>query len=170
MQLRKYSGKVSKCSGVVSKSSVAVISLRNTSKSSGRVSLCRVFAQHDTNTLPYKPVPRRMYTLAKTHDPIYRRILLEMHHRNIPNFWKALHFKHDGFHTSSREWVIKFDGLFGDSGHRGPYSPYKLCNHSLYIGIIIFLHMDNTNLQATIVRAPITLTCHWIQHLYISLQ
>ena len=81
------------------------------------------------------------------------------------------------------EWVIKFNDLFGDSGHRGPYSPYKPCNHSLYIGIIIFLHIDNTNLQATInfkkkytkketqkVKAPITLTCHSIQHLYISLQ
>ena len=39
------------------------------------------------------------------------------------------------------EWVIKFNGLSGDSGHRGPYSPYKLCNHSLYIGIMIFPHM-----------------------------
>ena len=40
------------------------------------------------------------------------------------------------------EWVIKFNGLSGDSGQRcpySPYSPYKPCNHSLYIGIIIFL-------------------------------
>ena len=42
------------------------------------------------------------------------------------------------------EWVIKFNGLSGDSGHRGPYSPYKPYNHSLYIGIIIFPHIDNT--------------------------
>ena len=41
------------------------------------------------------------------------------------------------------EWVIKFNGLSGDSGQRGPYSPYKPCNHSLYIGIIIFPHIDN---------------------------
>ena len=27
------------------------------------------------------------------------------------------------------EWVIKLDGLSGDSGQRGPYKP---CNHSLY--------------------------------------
>ena len=40
-------------------------------------------------------------------------------------------------------WVIKFNGLSGGSGQRGPYSPYKPCNHSLYIGIIIFLHIDN---------------------------
>ena len=34
-------------------------------------------------------------------------------------------------------------GLFGDRGHRGPYSPYKQCNHNLNIGIIIFPHIDN---------------------------
>ena len=45
------------------------------------------------------------------------------------------------------ERVIKFNCLFVDSGHWGPYSPYKLCNHSLHIGIIIFPHID---LQATI--------------------
>ena len=43
--------------------------------------------------------------------------------------------------TFKRE--IKFISLFGDRGHRGPYSPYKLCNHNLYIGIIIFPHIDN---------------------------
>ena len=43
----------------------------------------------------------------------------------------------------TREREIKFIGLFGDRGHRGPYSPYKPFNHSLYIGIIIFPHIDN---------------------------
>ena len=42
------------------------------------------------------------------------------------------------------DWVIKFKGLSGDSGQRGPYSPYKPCTHSLYIGIIIFPHIDST--------------------------
>ena len=42
-----------------------------------------------------------------------------------------------------REREIKFIGLFGDRGHQGPYSPYKQCNHNLYIGIIIFRHIDN---------------------------
>ena len=42
-----------------------------------------------------------------------------------------------------REREIKFIGLLGDRGHRGPYSPYKPCNHNLYIGIIIFPHIDN---------------------------
>ena len=37
-----------------------------------------------------------------------------------------------------REKEIKFICLFGDRGHWGPYSPYKPCNHNLYIGIIIF--------------------------------
>ena len=42
------------------------------------------------------------------------------------------------------EWVIKFKCLSGDSRQRGPYNQYKPCNHSLYIGIIIFPHIDNT--------------------------
>ena len=50
------------------------------------------------------------------------------------------------------EWVIKFNGLFGDTGHWGPCSPYKPCNHSLYIGIIIFPHTDNTYRQVTNIR------------------
>ena len=41
------------------------------------------------------------------------------------------------------EWVIKFNGLFGDRRHRGTYSPFKPCNHSLYIGIIIFPYIYN---------------------------
>ena len=41
------------------------------------------------------------------------------------------------------EREIKFIGLFANRGHRGPYSPYKPCNHNLYIGIIIFPHIDN---------------------------
>ena len=45
--------------------------------------------------------------------------------------------------VDKREREIKFIGLFGDRGHRGPYSPYKPCNHNLYIGIIIFPHIDN---------------------------
>ena len=43
----------------------------------------------------------------------------------------------------SPEREIKFIGLFGDRGHRGPYSPFKPCNHNLYIGLIIFPHIDN---------------------------
>ena len=45
------------------------------------------------------------------------------------------------FNHAERE--IKFIGLFEDRGHLGPYSPYKLLNHNLYIGIIIFPHTDN---------------------------
>ena len=33
---------------------------------------------------------------------------------------------------------------FLDSGHRGPCNPYKLGNHNLYTGIIIYPHIDNT--------------------------
>ena len=52
--------------------------------------------------------------------------------------------------VGQREREIKFIGLFEDRGHRGPYSPYKPFNHNLYIGIIIFPHIDNHNLQVTI--------------------
>ena len=45
--------------------------------------------------------------------------------------------------SSEREREIKFIGLFENRGHRGPYSPYKPFNHNLYIGIIIFPHIDN---------------------------
>ena len=45
--------------------------------------------------------------------------------------------------VAEREREIKFIGLFEDRGHRGPYSPYKPFNHNLYIGIIIFPHIDN---------------------------
>ena len=38
---------------------------------------------------------------------------------------------------------IKFICLLEDRGHQGTYSPYKLFNHNLYIGIIIFPHIDN---------------------------
>ena len=51
-----------------------------------------------------------------------------------------------------RQWHqvgIKFIDLFGDRGHRGPYSPYKLCNYNLYIGIIIFPHITH-NIQVII--------------------
>ena len=34
------------------------------------------------------------------------------------------------------------------TGHRGPYSPYKPFNHNLYIGIIIFPHIDNPQYTA----------------------
>ena len=42
-----------------------------------------------------------------------------------------------------REREIQFIGLFEDRGHQGPYTPYKPFNHNLYIGIIIFPHIDN---------------------------
>ena len=48
-----------------------------------------------------------------------------------------------GVWLREREREIKFIGLFEDRGHRGPYSPYKPFNHNLYIGIIIFPHIDN---------------------------
>ena len=46
--------------------------------------------------------------------------------------------------SQHKEWVIIFNSLSVDSGQRGPNSPYKPCNNSLYIGIIIVPHIDNT--------------------------
>ena len=43
-------------------------------------------------------------------------------------------------HPKVAEREMKFIGLFGDRGHCGPHKP---CNHNLYIGIIIFPHIDN---------------------------
>ena len=40
------------------------------------------------------------------------------------------------------EWSILT--AFLDSIPQGPCNPYKLCNPHLYIGIIIFPHIDNT--------------------------
>ena len=54
---------------------------------------------------------------------------------------KNMHCFIPTFFGEERE--IKFIGLFEDRGHRGPYSPYKPFNHNLYIGIIIFPHIDN---------------------------
>ena len=81
-----------------------------------------------------------------------------------------------------REREIKFIGLFWDRGHRGPYRPYNLCNHNLYIGIIIFHHIDNPqstgysqSKKRTIKiineksEGPINLTNHWRKRLWISL-
>ena len=50
---------------------------------------------------------------------------------------------------SASEWVGDSLSLsvFSDRGHRGPYSPYKPCNHNIYIGIIIFPDIDVHNLQ-----------------------
>ena len=42
--------------------------------------------------------------------------------------------------NEKREREIKFIGLLRGRGHQGPY---KSCNHNLYIGIIIFPHIDN---------------------------
>ena len=38
---------------------------------------------------------------------------------------------------------LSLSAFLGTEDIGGPYSPYKLCNHNLYIGIIIFPHIDN---------------------------
>ena len=81
-----------------------------------------------------------------------------------------------------REREIKFISLFENRGHRSPYSPYKLFNHNLYIGIIIFPHIDNPQYTGYDLpkkkpnkiineksEGPINLTNHWRKRLWISL-
>ena len=48
------------------------------------------------------------------------------------------------------EWVIKIYRPFSDRRHRGPYSPYKPCNHTPYIGIIIFSNTSSPGLAPDI--------------------
>ena len=50
------------------------------------------------------------------------------------------------------EKVIKIKGFVSDTGQWGLRNPYKPWNHDLYIRIIIFPHIDNT--QST--------GCHWL--------
>ena len=40
--------------------------------------------------------------------------------------------------------MIKFNGILGDSGHRGPWSSYKPCNHTNHV------IMTTHNLQVTV--------------------
>ena len=62
-----------------------------------------------------------------------------------PTCYQLCHLpnKFSGVGGGVGEREIKFIGLFEDRGHRGPYSPYKPFDHNLYIGIIIFPHIDN---------------------------
>ena len=74
------------------------------------------------------------------------RIINRADSRFAPSQWEMALLCNDVFHwlgPREREREIKFIGLFEDRGHRGPYSPYKPFNHNLYIGIIIFPHIDN---------------------------
>ena len=59
-------------------------------------------------------------------------------------YGRGQHFGGKSTHKNFKqvsEWMIKFNSLLGDGRHRGPYKP---CNHSLYIAIIIFPHIDTT--------------------------
>ena len=46
--------------------------------------------------------------------------------------------------TYQSQWVSEWFYLVVFLQQQGPCSPYKLHNHNLYIGIIIFLHTDST--------------------------
>ena len=73
------------------------------------------------------------FNIKMSHQ--YRDCLCDIYHNLISTMGMGK--------PGEREREIKFIGLFEDRGHRGPYSPYKPFNHNLYIGIIIFPHIDN---------------------------
>ena len=55
-------------------------------------------------------------------------------------------FKKMSLKVTSAKWrpyCLCLNVLMVFLGHHGPCNPYKLCNHSLYTGIIIFSHIDN---------------------------
>ena len=63
-------------------------------------------------------------------------------------YWYRMNYMQMG------EW-LSFTA-FSDSGQRDPYNPYKLYDHNLYIGLIIYPHVIKK-------ETPIKLTCHWGQ-------
>ena len=64
------------------------------------------------------------------------------------SYWYRMNYMQIG------EW-LSFTA-FSDSGQRDPYNPYKLYDHNLYIGLIIYPHVIKK-------ETPIKLTCHWGQ-------
>ena len=67
-----------------------------------------------------------------------------------------------------RERDIKFIGLFRDRGHRGPYSPYKPCNHNLYIGIITHLRGKNIYRSDVLVTFEVCGHIRCLQVIYLK--
>ena len=74
---------------------------------------------------------------------MYYTLILQYNKRHLQCFSNGDLTVFDEAINIKREREIKFIGLFEDRGHRGPYSPYKPFNDNLYIGIIIFPHIDN---------------------------
>ena len=79
------------------------------------------------------------------------RALLAGYYRCITDT-EELYYKMDNFltevHIIDIQWMcererLSLSAFFENRGHWGPYSPYKPFNHNLYIGIIIFPHIDN---------------------------
>ena len=94
-------------------------------------------------------------------------------HNDVTNSGFQIHIQSTIFHNNMttcaghlpsmswcREREIKSIGLFEDRGHQGTYSPYKPFNHNLYIGIVIFPHIDNP--QSTGYNQPMKKTIKMI--------
>ena len=89
----------------------------------------------------FRQAPTARIISSSNRGPTYLRA--QAQEAGVSMAWMSNYIPQD---SGVSEWVgvIKFNGLSGDSGQRCPYSPCKPCNHSLYIGIIIFPHIDNT--------------------------
>ena len=90
--------------------------------------------------IPVADEPIRMRCVCWSHlqNMEWRLVSIWIQETKVLSFWRE----------SQRE--IQLIGLFEDRGHQGPYNPYKSFNHNLYIGIIIFPHSDNPQLQVII--------------------
>ena len=94
---------------------------------------------------PWKTIEHLCYAASSfvNHFMPFSEFSLELQSWNFQFGSKsAIFYSHVTLKFDEREREIKFIGLFENRGHRGPYSPYKLFNHNLYIGIIIFPHTD----------------------------
>ena len=90
------------------------------------------------NTIPDEASPS-LESFCLVHPGVRDKRRVSETDLSQPRHETAFWWRHNG----GREREIKFISLFEDRGHRGPYSPYKPCNHNLHIGIIIFPHIDN---------------------------
>ena len=84
-----------------------------------------------------------VFEIVKNTTSQWKVPVASRHHRiwiSTSSFIHNLSF----INVETSDWVIKFNGLSSDGGHRGPYNAYKSCNHNLYIGIIILPHIDNS--------------------------
>ena len=98
------------------------------------ITICHHWNIHFTGKTDCIKVVFQIHSLNLIENKLHYHSLSLLGSQTVSNFAHVMR---------EREREIKFIGLFENRGHRGPYSPYKPFNHNLYIGIIIFPHIDN---------------------------